>query len=159
MFTAAIYTAAALLLILSLIRDKDRTGKALVKSWSAFENILPQFLLIILLIGITLAVFDPEDIEILLGSRSGWIGMLAAAIIGSATLIPGFVAFPLTAALWEAGAGLTQIAVFICTLMAVGVVTLPVEIKYFGVRVSIIRNVLAFIFSFIAAMLMGEILT
>jgi hypothetical protein len=75
------------------------------------------------------------------------------------TLIPGFVSFPLAAALYENGAGLMQIAVFVSALMAVGVVTLPVEIKYFGRKVSIIRNVLAFIYCFIVALLMGGILS
>jgi len=132
---------------------------ALKKSWIALENIMPQFLSIFLIIGITLAILSPQDINNLIGRQSGWFGMLMASIIGSVTLIPGFVAFPLTATLYETGAGLMQIAVFICTLMAVGVVTLPVEIKYFGLKVSIIRNFLAFVFSFIVAILMEGVLT
>ena len=123
------------------------------------DNILPQFLSIILVIGITLAMLSPQEINNLIGRQSGWIGMLIAAIIGSVTLIPGFVAFPLTAALYKNGGGLIQLAVFICTLMAVGVVTLPAEIKYFGLKVSIFRNSLAFIYSFIAAILMGVLLS
>jgi uncharacterized membrane protein YraQ (UPF0718 family) len=131
---------------------------SLRKSWKALENIMPQFLSIILIIGITLAILSPQDINSLIGHQSGWIGMMVAAIIGSVTLIPGFVAFPLTAALYENGGGLMQIAIFISTLMAVGVVTLPVEIKYFGRKVSIIRNALAFIYCFIVAVLMGGLL-
>lgn len=159
MFTTALYFSAAVLLLASFIKDKKKTRMALKKSWKALENIMPQFLSIILIIGITLAILSPQDINNLIGHQSGWFGMMMAAIIGSVTLIPGFVAFPLTAALYETGAGLMQIAVFICTLMAVGVVTLPVEIKYFGPKVSIIRNALAFVFSFIVAILMGGILT
>ena len=130
---------------------------SLNKSWKAVENIMPQFLSIILIIGITLAALSPQEINNLIGQQSGWIGMIIAAIIGSATLIPGFVA--LTAALYKSGGGLMQLAVFICTLMAVGVVTLPAEIKYFGTKISIIWNSLAFIYSFIAAILMGVLLS
>jgi hypothetical protein len=43
--------------------------------------------------------------------------------------------------------------------MAVGVVTLPAEIEHFGLKVSIVRNSLAFIYSFIAAILMGVLLS
>ena len=129
---------------------------SLNKSWKAVENIMPQFLSIILIIGITLAALSPQEINNLIGQQSGWIGMIIAAIIGSATLIPGFVAF---AALYKSGGGLMQLAVFICTLMAVGVVTLPAEIKYFGTKISIIWNSLAFIYSFIAAILMGVLLS
>ena len=66
--------------------------------------------------------------------------------------------FPLTAALYETGAGLMQIAVFISSLMAVGIVTLPVEIKYFGRKVSIVRNGLTFIYCFVVAILMRGVL-
>lgn len=158
MFTIALYLSATTLLLASFSRDKKRTIMSLKKSWKALENIMPQFLSIILIIGITLAVLSPQEINNLIGQQSGWIGILIAAILGSITLIPGFVAFPLTAALYKNGGGLMQIAVFISTLMAVGIVTLPVEMKYFGRKVSIIRNGLTFVYCFIVAILMGGFL-
>ena len=158
MFTIALYVSTVCLLLASFLKDLKRTKMALKKSWKALENIMPQFLSIILIIGITLAILSPQDINNLIGHQSGWFGMMVAAIIGSVTLIPGFVAFPLTAALYETGAGLMQIAVFISAMMAVGVVTLPVEIKYFGQKVSIIRNALALIYCFIVAIIMGGLL-
>jgi uncharacterized membrane protein YraQ (UPF0718 family) len=102
-----------------------------------------------------LAVLNPTTISRIIGSDSGWFGIILAAIIGSVTLIPGFVAFPTAAVLLENGAGYMQIAAFISTLMMVGIITIPVEIKYFGKRISIIRNVLAFLFSFLVAYLIG----
>ncbi len=57
------------------------------------------------MIGFALAIFPPETIRRLIGSESGLWGVLAAAVIGSVTLIPGFVAFPLAAALLKSGAG------------------------------------------------------
>jgi hypothetical protein len=51
-----------------------------------------------------------------------------------------------------------QIAAFVSTLMMVGVVTLPVEFKTFGRRASIMRNLSAFVFSLIAAFVMGVVL-
>ena len=79
----------------------------------------------------------------------------AAAVVGSVTLIPGFVAFPMAAMLLKGGAGYMQIGAFISTLMMVGIVTLPVEIKYFGKKLAIYRNLLAFLFSFIVAYIIG----
>jgi uncharacterized membrane protein YraQ (UPF0718 family) len=131
---------------------------ALKKAWKSFENIMPQFLAIIFIIGIMLSILTPDQISQFLGSESGWIGVIIAAVIGSITLIPGFVAFPLAAALLKSGAGYMQIAAFVSTLMMVGIVTIPVEIKYFGKRATIIRNVLAFIFSLIVAALMGVLI-
>lgn len=147
------YGLAIILLILSFIKDKKKTKMALKKAWKAFENILPEFLVVILLVGFLLAVLNPETISKIIGSESGWFGVILAAIIGSITLIPGFVAFPTAAILLENGAGYMQIAAFVSTLMMVGVITIPVEIKYFGKKISILRNVLAFFFSFIVALI------
>lgn len=111
-----------------------------------------------IIIGLALAILSPETITNLLGKRSGFLGVLAAAGIGSVTLIPGFVAFPLAAALLKNGAGYMQIAAFVSTLMMVGIVTLPLEIKTFGKQAAVIRNIAAFIFSMIAAIVIGVVL-
>lgn len=158
LFTIILYVLAAALLALSFLRDRGRTKQALLKAWKSFENILPQFLAILILIGVMLAALNPETISSLIGARSGWLGMVAAAVVGAVTLIPGFVAFPLAAALLKSGAGFTQIAVFISTLMMVGIVTLPVEMKYFGKKAAIVRNVLAFAFSFAVALAVGAVM-
>lgn len=104
-----------------------------------------------------LAVFDAEVISKIIGEESGILGMMAASVIGSITLIPGFVAFPTAAMLLENGAGYAQIGVFVSTLMMVGVMTMPVEIKYFGKRLTIQRNLLAFGFSFVVAFIIGKV--
>ena len=158
MFTYILYAVTAVLLLLSFLKDKNKTRLSLKKAWKAFENILPQFLSILIIIGIMLAVLSPEVIASLIGKQSGWFGMIIAAAIGSITLIPGFIAFPLASALLKSGAGFMQIAVFISTLMMVGIVTLPVEIKYFGKKAAILRNVLAFAFSFVVALVIGVVL-
>ncbi len=150
-----LYIITICLLILSYFKDKKKTMKALKKALKAFENILPQFLGVIVFVGILLAVFNPEIISGIIGNRSGWLGVLISGIIGAITLIPGFVAFPTAAMLLENGAGYMQIAAFISTLMMVGVITLPVEIKYFGKRLAVVRNSIAFIFSFVVAYIIG----
>jgi len=131
---------------------------ALKKAWKSFENILPQFLSILIIIGLMLAVLEPETISKLIGRQSGWLGMIIASIIGSITLAPAFVAFPLASALLQNGAGVMQMAVFISTLMMVGFVTIPVEVKYFGKKVTVLRNSMAFIFSFIVAIVIGVVI-
>ena len=156
--TKVFYIIAILSLIISFFKSKEKKKMVLKKAWKSFENIMPQFLAIILVIGIMLSVLTPEQISRFLGQDSGIMGVVMAAFIGAVTLIPGFVAFPLASALLHNGAGITQIAAFVSTLMMVGIITMPVEIEYFGKKVTIIRNLLAFIFSFIVAGVMGVIL-
>ena len=152
-----LYVVTILLLVLSILKDKQKTRNALKKAWKAFDNILPEFLGIILLVGLLLAILDPEVISSIIGAKSGWLGVVLSAIVGSITLIPGFVAFPTAAMLLQNGAGYMQIGAFVSSLMMVGVVTAPVEIKYFGKRLTVMRNVLAFLFSFIVAFIIGKV--
>lgn len=158
MFPYILYGLAIAALSVSFFKDRAKTKMALRKAWKAFENILPQLLSILILIGLALAILSPETITKLLGTSSGILGVLAAAVIGSITLIPGFVAFPLAAALLKSGAGTAQIAAFVSTLMMVGIVTLPLEKKTFGRRATIVRNVSAFVFSLVAAFVIGVVL-
>lgn len=153
--TITLYIISFIALLASFIKSKDNTKLALKKAWKAFENILPQLLAILVIIGVMLALLTPEQISKLLGTESGWLGVFFASAIGSITLIPGFVAFPLAAALLKSGAGYMQIAAFVSTLMMVGIVTMPVEIKYFGKKATMIRNISAFVFSLIVALVMG----
>jgi len=44
-----------------------------------------------------------------------------------------------------------QIGAFVSTLMMVGIVTIPVEVKYFGTKITLYRNAMAYVFSFIVA--------
>lgn len=156
--TATFYTLAMLGLALSFWKSREKTKLALKKAWKSFENILPQLLAILIIIGIMLAILTPEQISAVLGSESGWLGVLIAAAIGSVTLIPGFVAFPLAAALLHNGAGYMQIAAFVSTLMMVGIITMPLEKQYFGKKAMIARNAAAFVFSLLVAAVMGIVL-
>lgn len=156
--TLILYSVALVALGISFQKSRANTKMALKKAWKSFENILPQILAILLVIGMMLSILTTEQITMLLGGESGWRGVMIASVVGSITLIPGFVAFPLAAALVTAGAGYMQIAAFISTLMMVGIITLPVEIKYFGKKTAILRNGLAFVFSLCVAVVMGVIL-
>ncbi len=155
--TMFLYGLAICLLGFSIMKDKIKTRMALKKSWRSFENILPQFLGVILMVGILLALFDSQAISTSIGASSGWFGVVVASFAGAVTLIPGFVAFPMAAMLLENGAGYMQIGAFVSALMMVGVITLPVEIRYFGKKLALARNLLAFLFSFVVALIIGMV--
>ncbi|MDY0288209.1 MAG: permease [Sphaerochaeta sp.] len=153
-----LYGGATLLLALSFTKDREKSMKALKKAWKAFENILPQFLVVILVVSLLLALLDHDMILRIIGAESGWLGVILASLVGAVTLIPGFVAFPTAALLLQGGAGYMQIAAFVSSLMMVGIVTLPVEMRYFGKRLAILRNLFAFFFSFVVASVIGKVM-
>jgi uncharacterized membrane protein YraQ (UPF0718 family) len=150
-----LYGITISLLIISFIKDKKKTRLALRKAWKAFENILPEFLVVIILVGVLIAVLNPELISRIIGADSGWFGVVMATLVGSVTLIPGFIAFPTAALLLEGGAGYMQIAAFISSLMMVGIITMPVEIRFFGKKTTYLRNGLAYAFSYLVALIIG----
>ena len=48
-----LYGITALLLILSYQKDKGNTKTALKKAWKAFENILPEFMTVLVFLSMT----------------------------------------------------------------------------------------------------------
>jgi len=145
------YIATIVLFAISFFKDRKKTRQAVIKGLKALEGIMPQFITVLILIAIILAVFNAETISRFIGADTGTFGVIIAAALGSITLIPGFVAFPLAGELLRNGAGVLQIATFVSSLMMVGIITLPMEISYFGKRTAIMRNIFALAFSFLAA--------
>lgn len=135
----------AICVILSFISDKQKTWIGIKKGFKMFLNIMPTILSILILVSIFLFILPNETIVRYLGKDAGYMGYLIAALLGTIALIPGFIAYPLAGILVRNGVGYPVIAVFITTLMMVGILTLPIEIKYFGVRTAILRNILYFI--------------
>lgn len=149
---------SALTCLVSFLLDKEKTILGIKKGFKMFKNIVIPFLNILILVSLLIYLVPPEMINQYLGADSGVIGFALAAIIGSITLIPGFISYPLAAGLLAQGASYSTIAVFMTSLMMVGVVTLPLEIKYFGTKVAIMRNSLNLIAAIIIGILIGFIL-
>ena len=146
------------LTLLSFLLDRKKTVMGLKKGWKMFQNIAAPFLNILILVSLALYVLPPSLIMRYLGPESGWGGQVIAAIVGSITLIPGFISYPIASVLIQEGASYTVVATLMTTLMMVGVLTLPLEINYFGRNVAIVRNVLNFITAIIIGTFVGFIL-
>lgn len=144
-----LYIAAAAGLAFSAAASPANTKKSLRKAWNSFCNVLPALAAMLLLVSIMIALLPERVIAALIGEESGFFGQFLASLVGSATLIPAFVAFPMAKVLMEHGAGVAQMAVFVSTLMMVGVATAPLEASFFGWRATVLRNGMAYIYSFV----------
>ena len=158
MTSIILYILAIILLIVSFIKDKSKTKKAIMLGLKSFENILPQFLCIIISVGILLSFFTTDTISKILGSNSGFLGILLADIIGSITMMPTFVAFSLGNTLLLNGAGYAQVATLVSSLVLVGLMTFPLEVKYIGKRATLLRNLIAFLFSIVVGIILERIM-
>lgn len=143
MTSIVLYSVAGFLLLVSFVKDKSKTKKSIKVAWKSFAKLLPTVLAMMLFIGISLSVINQNVISAMIGSESGVLGAVIALIVGSIVALPSFVAFPLGGALLKAGAGYMQVAALVSTIMAVGFVSLPVEIKYFNKSIAIKRIILS----------------
>lgn len=147
MYTIIIYIFVGGLFLLSYVKDKKKTKESLKFAKKSLADSLPQFIVLMMGVIYVLALVDAETISKLLGSSTGIGGILLSGVIGSVTLIPALIAFPLAANLLRMGAGYAQVTMLLTTLTMVGVVTMPMEIKYFGKKKSIARNAFCFLYA------------
>ena len=145
-------------LIYSIIRNKESTKKSLKIALKTFIKTLPMIIIIIIFIGFLLGFLPTDNISRIIGEQSGVLGVLVTAVLGSVLFIPALISFPLAASLLKGGASVMSVAAFIATLTMVGVVTLPIELREMGKKLTLLRNLLSFVFAIIIALIMGAIL-
>ena len=136
----ALYIITAVALAASLIASRRKTLQALKLAGRRFLRLLPAFLTMLCLVALALALLPRELLFRYLGGERLWSTAGIAAVLGSVTLMPGFIAFPLSGLLLKEGAAYLVLAAFTTTLMMVGVVTFPVERQFMGTRVALLRN-------------------
>lgn len=158
MIVFILYGISLFLLLLSFIKDKSKTKKAVIRAAKSLENIMPQFLGIVLIVGIMLAALKPETISSIIGNKSGVLGVFISALVGSIAMMPTFVAFSTANMLLENGAGFAQVGALVSTLTLIGIVTIPLEAKYIGKKAAFLRNILAFFFSLLVGFVVGQVM-
>ncbi len=156
--TITIYGLLVIGLIFSFIKSKEKTEKAFIVARKALLKSAPSLLTVIGVVGLTLGILTPEKISSLVGLEAGFTATIVAAVVGAITLIPSLIAFPLAGSLFRSGATITTISAFITTLVMVGIVTIPIEIKTLGKKFTIMRNGLGFIAALVIAGIMGVVL-
>lgn len=150
----ALYIVTVVLVAVSFLADRHKTLTGIKIGVKKFRKILPNYLKLLILIAIVL-FFTEGLIVRYLGQENGLIGMLAGMLLGSVTMMPGFIAYPLAGVLVDRGVLYMVVAGFVTTLMMVGVLTYPVEKEYLGVKGTIIRNGVSFVIAAIIALSMG----
>jgi uncharacterized membrane protein YraQ (UPF0718 family) len=153
-----IYSLLAVTLGVSFYKDRKKTKKAFIVAKKGLIKMAPSLLTIIGIVGLILGILTPETISSLIGAEAGIWATMLGAILGALTLIPSLVAFPLAGSLLRAGATTMTISAFVTTLVMVGVITAPMEIKSLGKKFTLYRNGLSFLFAIIIAVIMGGIL-
>ena len=145
---------AAVALLVSWVADRQKTGKALRVTMKKMRRILPGYLHLLILLSFVLLVSDSWIVK-LLSASSPWIGLASGLAMGSITMIPGFISYPLAGVLVDQGVRMMVVAGFVTSLMMVGVITFPVERTYFGTRLALLRNGISLLIALIISVVMG----
>lgn len=157
-FTALLWAGTAVFLVISFLKNKEKTKRALKMAFGMGKGMALSILSIIFLIGLILTILPPNTIAEYVGRQSVLLATLVSAAFGTITLVPAFIAFPLVGTLVTAGVGIVPAVAFLTTLTMVGIVTFPLEKKTFGMRFTIVRNGFSFIFAILIALVMGVII-
>jgi uncharacterized membrane protein YraQ (UPF0718 family) len=129
-------------LFVSLAADRKKTLAAIRRGLKMFVGVIPILLGVLAAVSLVLTAVTPRMLERILSGK-GLLPFFSALGVGSIALIPGFIAYPLAAVLRQNGATVPVLAAFITSLMMVGVLTLPLEARFFGWRAALLRNGLA----------------
>ena len=122
-----LYIVAGLALLISLVFSRSKTIRGLKVAARRFIRILPAFLVMLILTSVVLYLVPDELISRYLGSDNKFTAMALASLLGSITIMPGFIAFPLCGILLKKGVLFMVLSAFTTTLMMVGVLTYPIE--------------------------------
>lgn len=152
----ALYIVTGALTLISLLASREKTKQGIAIGIRKFRKILPNYLKLLILIAVVL--FFAEGLIVrYLGQDNALVGLFAGLTLGSVTIMPGFIAYPLAGVLVERGVLYMVVAGFVVTLQMVGVLTYPVEKEYFGVKATVVRNGVSFVIAAIIALAMGVV--
>lgn len=149
-----LYIVTGILVVISFIADRQKTLQGIKIGLKKFHKILPDYLKILIIVAVIL-FFSESLISEYLGQENTLFGLLIGLVLGSVTIMPGFVAYPLAGVLIEKGVLYMIVAAFVTTLMMVGVLTYPLEKEYMGIRATLLRNGGSFLIAVIISLAIG----
>jgi len=152
---SVLYILSILALTASLICSRKKTLEALQIAWHRFLKLLPPFLTMLSAVALVLTALPQEVFVRYLGGENLLFTTTAAGLLGSLTLMPGFIAFPLSGLLLKQGVPYIVLAAFTTTLMMVGVLTFPIERHYLGIRVALLRNLISLLIALLVSISIG----
>ena len=158
MTTLILIAISAVLLIISIIKSRKKSRDVALIAKKMFLGTIVEVAGVMAIVGLILALLPQELIQKILGGGNVMQSTIYGALIGTVTIMPAFIAFPLTKSLFVNGAHIVSLAAFLTTLTMVGFATFPIEARHFGEKFAIVRNSVSFMMALVIAFTMGVIL-
>ncbi|MBN2870335.1 MAG: permease [Campylobacterales bacterium] len=132
-------------------KENPPFATALKKSALSFATTLPLLLGVILLVGMVQALVSREMIASLFG-HGALIDTVIGTAVGAVASGNPSIGYMVGGELLGQGVSLFAITAFILAWVTLGVVGLPAEIGVFGIRFTLMRNLLSLVFTFLLSL-------
>jgi uncharacterized membrane protein YraQ (UPF0718 family) len=151
--TLVLAIVAAMLLAIAFWRGRDLPLAGLMAAGRTLWRNLPILLLGFAIAGLAQVLIPKDLITRWLGTEAGVKGVLIGCVAGG--LVPGspYAIFPLVAALYQAGAGLSAVVGFVSAWALWSVSRLPLEMALIDPKPALIRYAITFVVPPIAGLL------
>ncbi len=136
------------------MNQDSKLREALKKALRSLYTITPMLLGTIGLVGLFQAFVPPETLHTLF-SGTLWSDTLVGTLVGGVSVGQPVISYIIGGELLDEGVSLYAITAFILAWVTLGVVQLPFEASVFGMRFTVVRNLLAFIFAMVTAVAVG----
>jgi len=111
---------------------------------------LPMILGVVGLVGLFQTLITPEFLSSFFTGNVLW-DTLVGTIAGGVAAGQAMVSYIIGGELLKEGISMYAVAAFVLSWVTLGVVQLPLEVEVLGLRFTVIRNILAFIFTIVIA--------
>ena len=120
--------------------------KALTNAFKTLYTIFPMILAVIGLVGLFETFVTPEMLQSLF-SGSPLYDILVGTLVGGVSVGQPFLSYIIGGELLQEGISLYAVTAFILSFVTLGLIQLPLEYSLFGLRFTIVRNLLALLFA------------
>ena len=132
--------------------DYNRVKSVFLKTGKSFGKSIPLMFTVIFLISLINTLVSKDFFsKFFVGNV--FIDSFVGSFFGSFFAGNPITSYIIAGELLDQGISILAVTSFIVSWVTVGIVQLPVEMEYLGKRFSIFRNLVAFIFSFVVAIL------
>jgi len=122
--------------------------KAIKGLWIAFPMILGTILLVSLISAIV-----PKSFYVSVFSKNFFLDSFIGSLVGSISAGNPITSYIFGGEMLSQGVGLVAVTAFLVSWVTVGLIQLPAESTILGKKFAILRNIVAFIFSIIVAII------
>ena len=133
-------------------KEKSTFTQALKAALDTLYGMAPMFLSVIGLVGLFQTYITPEMIHSFF-TGSTLYDTLIGTITGAISVGQPFISYIIGGELSQEGVSLYAVTAFILSFVTLGVVQLPMEYALFGMRFTLVRNLLSFLFSILVSLM------